>query len=81
LILYNDSFAVVAFFLFFATKQNKKKGTLAAVPFCDARKEGEEEEGDGNKATVAFFSGFFWKAEGDGNCHPLLHGATTKKKG
>jgi hypothetical protein len=27
----------------------------------------EEEEGDGSFATIAFFSGFFWKAKGDGS--------------
>jgi hypothetical protein len=32
----------------------------------------EEDDGDGNFLAVAFFSGFFWKVEGDGNCRSLL---------
>jgi hypothetical protein len=31
----------------------------------------EEEEGDDSFVAVAFFSGFFWKVEGDGNSRPL----------
>jgi len=58
--------------------KNKKKGMVATVPFC--LREKTREEGDGNKAAVAFF--FFLlqqtkQKEGDGSCHPLL---PSKKK-
>ncbi len=32
----------------------------------------EEEEGNDSFIVVTFFSGFFWKAEGDGSCRPFL---------
>jgi hypothetical protein len=51
----------------------RQKGMAAAVPFflfCLLQQ--EEEKGDSSLVAVAFFSGFFSKAEGDGSYHPFL---------